>query len=98
LAPLRTGPGSHASDRPRNQPNVGLGSFASSRLGADHFWFSPENGPSGQAISVPSSPHDQAILKALHSLAAAFNAHDLDRIMDHFAEDCVLEMPRGREV
>jgi ketosteroid isomerase-like protein len=31
----------------------------------------------------------------LDSLCAAFNAHDLDAIMAHFAADCVLEMPRG---
>ena len=32
---------------------------------------------------------------ALHGLVAAFNDHDLDRIMDHFGDDCVLLMPRG---
>jgi ketosteroid isomerase-like protein len=32
---------------------------------------------------------------ALRDLVAAFNAHDLDRIMTFFTEDCVLEMPRG---
>ena len=47
-------------------------------------------------MSVAAQPAD-AILKALVSLTDAFNAHDLDRIMSHFAEDCVLEMPRGRE-
>jgi ketosteroid isomerase-like protein len=31
----------------------------------------------------------------LKGLCEAFNAHDLDRIMDFFADDCVLEMPRG---
>jgi ketosteroid isomerase-like protein len=31
----------------------------------------------------------------LQGLCEAFNAHDLDRIMDFFADDCVLEMPRG---
>lgn len=31
----------------------------------------------------------------LRELCAAFNAHDLDRIMSFFADDCVLEMPRG---
>jgi len=31
----------------------------------------------------------------LRSLVAAFNAHDLDQIMSFFAEDCVLETPRG---
>jgi ketosteroid isomerase-like protein len=35
------------------------------------------------------------IRSALTDLCAAFNAHDLDRIMAAFADDCVLEMPRG---
>jgi hypothetical protein len=30
-------------------------------------------------------------------LLDAFNAHDLDRIMTFFVEDCVLETPRGAE-
>lgn len=33
----------------------------------------------------------------LTQLCDAFNAHDLDRIMSHFADDCVLEMPRGNQ-
>ncbi len=37
------------------------------------------------------------IRAALTELCAAFNAHDLDRIMGLFAEDCVLEMPRGSD-
>ena len=32
---------------------------------------------------------------ALIGLCEAFNAHDLDRIMAYFSEDCILEMPRG---
>jgi steroid delta-isomerase-like uncharacterized protein len=32
---------------------------------------------------------------ALKELCEAFNAHDLDRIMALFSDDCVLEMPRG---
>jgi ketosteroid isomerase-like protein len=32
---------------------------------------------------------------ALKQLCDAFNEHNLDKIMGHFAEDCVLEMPRG---
>ncbi len=32
---------------------------------------------------------------ALHGLVAALSDHDLDRIMDHFSDDCVLQMPRG---
>jgi steroid delta-isomerase-like uncharacterized protein len=31
----------------------------------------------------------------LAGLCEAFNAHDLDRIVGFFADDCVLEMPRG---
>ena len=35
------------------------------------------------------------IRSRLVGLCDAFNAHDLDRIMTFFADDCVLEMPRG---
>ena len=31
----------------------------------------------------------------LKAIADAFNAHDLDTIMEFFAEDCSLDMPRG---
>lgn len=31
----------------------------------------------------------------LQAILAAFNDHDLDRIMSFFVDDCVLEMPRG---
>lgn len=37
------------------------------------------------------------IRSTLQALCDAFNAHDLDRIMSFFADDCVLEMPRGPE-
>ena len=33
----------------------------------------------------------------LREFVAAFNAHDLDRIMGFFADDCVLETPRGAD-
>ena len=35
------------------------------------------------------------IRAALKEICEAFNAHDLDRIMTFFSDDCVLEMPRG---
>ncbi|MDR6755669.1 ketosteroid isomerase-like protein [Mycoplana sp. BE70] len=35
------------------------------------------------------------IRSTLERLCEAFNAHDLDRIMAFFSDDCVLEMPRG---
>ena len=34
-------------------------------------------------------------LDALRAVLDGFNAHDLDAIMSHFAEDCVFESPRG---
>lgn len=36
------------------------------------------------------------IRERLAGLLDAFNAHDLDRIMSFFAEDCALDMPRGQ--
>jgi ketosteroid isomerase-like protein len=52
------------------------------------------------AIAVAPSGRTEAertldIQSKLVELCAAFNAHDLDRIMALFADDCVLEMPRG---
>lgn len=35
--------------------------------------------------------------RALRALVEAFNAHDLDRVMGFFTDDCVLETPRGTE-
>jgi ketosteroid isomerase-like protein len=37
----------------------------------------------------------RASVEMLTAIAAAFNAHDLDAIMEFFAEDCSLDMPRG---
>jgi ketosteroid isomerase-like protein len=41
---------------------------------------------------MPSAKNATTVLK---DLLDAFNAHDLDAIMSFFAEDCVLDMPRG---
>ena len=35
------------------------------------------------------------IRSKLTALCESFNAHDLDSIMQFFADDCVLEMPKG---
>jgi ketosteroid isomerase-like protein len=37
------------------------------------------------------------IRQTLERICDAFNAHDLDRIMSFFTDDCVLEMPRGNQ-
>ena len=36
-------------------------------------------------------------VETLKAFLAAFNAHDLDAIMEFFADDCELLMPRGKE-
>jgi ketosteroid isomerase-like protein len=38
-----------------------------------------------------------SIIALLDDICDAFNEHDLDRIMSFFAEDCILQMPRGRD-
>ena len=40
--------------------------------------------------------HDEAI-GMLEAITAAFDAHDLDAILEHFADDAVFEGPRGPE-
>jgi ketosteroid isomerase-like protein len=40
---------------------------------------------------------EHSSVAALKAVLDAFNAHDLDRIMSFFADDCVLEMPRGAD-
>ena len=40
--------------------------------------------------------HDDA-MRMLKSIATAFDEHDLDGIMAHFADDAVFEGPRGTE-
>ncbi|HEX5056561.1 MAG TPA: nuclear transport factor 2 family protein [Gammaproteobacteria bacterium] len=36
-------------------------------------------------------------IETLKAILEAFNAHDLDAILEFFAEDCTLDMPRGPE-
>jgi ketosteroid isomerase-like protein len=36
-----------------------------------------------------------ASIETLQAITDAFNAHDLDAIMEFFADDCSLDMPRG---
>jgi ketosteroid isomerase-like protein len=40
--------------------------------------------------------HDDAI-RMIRAITTAFDAHDLDGIMAHFADDAVFEAPRGPE-
>lgn len=40
----------------------------------------------------------QVTLETLKGFLEAFNRHDLDAIMDYFADDCIFYMPRGAAV
>jgi ketosteroid isomerase-like protein len=46
----------------------------------------------GERMTSDSGTITQATLK---SLLDAFNRHDLDAIMEYFADECVLYLPRG---
>jgi ketosteroid isomerase-like protein len=46
---------------------------------------------------APVERPQTATLDTLKSFLAAFNAHDLDAIMECFADDCEFYMPRGPE-
>ncbi len=39
---------------------------------------------------------DTPVAGVLNGLLNAFNAHDIDKVMSFFADDCVLQMPRGQ--
>ena len=46
-------------------------------------------------MSVSEQP--TVTVATLQAILDAFNRHDLDAIMRFFAEECVLQMPRGRD-
>ena len=48
-------------------------------------------------VGSSSESHPAVTTATLNAFLAAFNAHDLDRIMDFLADDCEFHMPRGRE-
>lgn len=37
------------------------------------------------------------IIAVLDGIAKAFNAHDIDKVMGYFGDECSLDMPRGPE-
>jgi ketosteroid isomerase-like protein len=46
---------------------------------------------------MPVSEQPTITVATLKAILDAFNRHDLDAILAFFAEDCVLETPRGRD-
>jgi steroid delta-isomerase-like uncharacterized protein len=47
--------------------------------------------------ATPGFAAPQVTAATLKQFLDAFNRHDLDTVMSFFADDCVLEMPRGPE-
>lgn len=45
----------------------------------------------------PATPDRAGKLEVLRAIAKGFDTHDLDAIMEYFAEDAVFESPRGTE-
>ena len=43
------------------------------------------------------SKEQSSPVKTAKAILEAFNAHDLDRVMSYFAEDCTLDMPQGTD-
>lgn len=41
------------------------------------------------------SSHPTVTVNILKQIADAFNRHDLDAIMEFFADDCAMDLPRG---
>jgi ketosteroid isomerase-like protein len=53
----------------------------------------PESGVQ-QSPGAPTS-REAALVQTLQAILGAFNSGDLDRVLDFFADDCVLEMHYG---
>ena len=56
---------------------------------------SPQSGSINNDTGAIMTEEEKSNYELLLELTAGFNAHDLDRIMAHFAEDASLDMPRG---
>ena len=64
--------------------------------------FSGENGgnvnPSTRVGQIGKKTSDEAVtVETLRQILEAFNRHDLDAIMEFFADDCSFDFPRGPE-
>lgn len=44
-----------------------------------------------------TAAHDQVSIETLEAIMKAFNAHDVDAIMEFFADDCSFDTSRGPE-
>lgn len=51
-----------------------------------------------KALPVQNNPHAMTVtVETLEQILDAFNHHDLDAIMEFFADDCSFDFPRGPE-
>jgi steroid delta-isomerase-like uncharacterized protein len=56
------------------------------------------NRPADKTLQIQSNPQDMNVTEdTLKQILEAFNRHDLDAIMEFFADDCSFDFPRGPE-
>lgn len=54
--------------------------------------------PTGKARQIEKKPGDEIVtVETLKHILEAFNQHDLDAIMEFFADDCSFDFPKGPE-
>jgi hypothetical protein len=80
----------------RAQPVV-ISAVASGRVCFASVWVDGEYTAAQGPTLHPMSDDDAQKLHALRAITAGFDTHDLDRIMVHFTDDCVFELPHGPE-
>lgn len=57
-----------------------------------------DNSSNEKVLPVQSNPQDMKVTQeTLKQILDAFNRHDLDAIMEFFADDCSFDFPRGPE-
>ncbi len=55
-----------------------------------------DNRPADKTLQIQSNPQDMNVTEdTLKQILEAFNRHDLDAIMEFFADDCSFDFPRG---
>ncbi len=67
-------------------------------LGGLFFLPACNDNPTANTSPTQTNPKDMSItIETMKQVVEAFNRHDLDAIMEFFADDCSLDFPRGPE-
>ena len=60
------------------------------------FLFGCTGNPANNKMQNQANTKDMTVtVDTMKKVLEAFNRHDLDAIMEYFADDCILDMPRG---